>query len=202
MPSSQPQHVGPKAMQNASPAALAAMQPLMMPSSQQFVPSAVQNAAHAAFAATQPFMMPSSQPQHVGPNAVQNASPAALAATQPLMMQNSQTPGISAKNVVQPLPSFEGFNSQFGSFDDVLSQDLPENELLEKVKAYVQDVLKSLGGDKAEKQRFAGELSKHPWFPHSGYEVRYKVAAGTVEVALSLAGRQMRQLKRKMSGMG
>lgn len=94
-------------MQNASPAALAAMQPLMMPSSQQFVPSAVQNAAHAAFAATQPFMMPSSQPQHVGPNAVQNASPAALAATQPLMMQNSQTPGISAKNVVQPLPSFE-----------------------------------------------------------------------------------------------
>lgn len=37
-----------------------------------------------------------------------------------------------------------GFNSQFGSFDDVLSQDLPENELLEKVKAYVQDVLKWL----------------------------------------------------------
>ena len=44
-------------------------------------------------------------------------------------------------------------------------------ELVASIKSYLSEVNKSLGQDRAKKQDFAAKLAKHPWFPHTGYEV-------------------------------
>lgn len=44
-------------------------------------------------------------------------------------------------------------------------------ELVASIKKYLSEVNKSLGLDRAKKQEFAANLAKHPWFPHTGYEV-------------------------------
>jgi len=44
-------------------------------------------------------------------------------------------------------------------------------ELVASIKRYLSEVNKGLGLDRAKKQDFAAKLAKHPWFPHTGYEV-------------------------------
>ncbi|CAL1171365.1 unnamed protein product [Cladocopium goreaui] len=80
-------------------------------------------------------------------------------------------------------------------FENVLSADLSEQELVASIKRYLSEVNKGLGLDRAKKQDFAAKLAKHPWFPHTGYEVRYRPAANSVEIALSPAARAQKRQK-------
>ena len=67
-------------------------------------------------------------------------------ATTPKAAPMLSRPKTSSAEVPQSIPATQAFKSEkFGSFDDVLSADLPESELLWKIKAYVSDIVKWLG---------------------------------------------------------
>lgn len=109
--------------------------------------------------------------------------------------QSSQAvnPNPSARPATATTPATMAAATATASFDDLLSTNCSEEELVQKIKDYLAEVNQTLGIDRAKKQSFAADLAKHPWFPHSGYEVRYRPAANSVEIALTPAARAQRR---------
>jgi len=109
--------------------------------------------------------------------------------------QSSQAvnPNPSARPATAGTPATMAAATATASFDDLLSTNCSEEELVQKIKDYLAEVNQTLGTDRAKKQSFAADLAKHPWFPHSGYEVRYRPAANSVEIALTPAARAQRR---------
>eukprot|EP00435_Cladocopium_sp_Y103_P029445 s1042_g7.t1 len=123
-----------------------------------------------------------------------------MAATSPILAEHGQPTNPSSQTAAAPfvpepvnLPRQEIPVEDLRRFENVLSADLSEQELVASIKTYLAEVNKSLGLDRAKKQEFAANLAKHPWFPHTGYEVRYRPAANSVEIALSPAARAQKR---------
>ncbi|CAJ1403450.1 unnamed protein product [Effrenium voratum] len=107
---------------------------------------------------------------------------------------SSQPPQLEAPapNVDPESPAAQALSA----FQNIIGSGRPAEDLIAEVKQCLDEAVKAFGDDRAArqaKQAFAVQLARHPWFAQTGYEVRFRPAAGTVELGLSAAARALKR---------